>query len=80
MIESRDNLFSLEFLMLPHKNPMVSVTFLVELVEKECRSFLDWDETEPREIADASASMPAGWLESESVMIGDPEATKPADW
>ena len=42
--------------------------------------FLDWDETEPREIADESASMPHGWLESEQAMIADPDAVTPADW
>lgn len=41
---------------------------------------VDWDETEPREIADESASMPHGWLESEEAMIADPDAVKPADW
>jgi hypothetical protein len=41
---------------------------------------LDWDETEPREIVDSSASMPIGWLESELPMIADPEAVKPSDW
>jgi hypothetical protein len=41
---------------------------------------LDWDETEPKEIADDSARIPIGWLESESAMISDPDAVKPADW
>ena len=41
---------------------------------------LDWDETEPKEIADQSASMPDGWLEDESSMIPDPNAVKPVDW
>ena len=43
-------------------------------------AILDWDETEPREIADESATMPDGWLESEVSMVADPEAVKPSDW
>jgi len=42
--------------------------------------FSDWDETQPKEIPDVSATMPNGWLESESSMIPDPNAVKPADW
>jgi len=40
----------------------------------------DWDETEPKEIADQSASIPHGWLENELPTIPDPNAVKPADW
>jgi hypothetical protein len=42
--------------------------------------FSDWDETEPKEISDESASIPDGWLETENPMIPDPEAVKPTDW
>ena len=48
--------------------------------ERVFSSSLDWDETEPREIVDESASMPRGWLEFEQAMIADPDAVKPADW
>jgi calnexin len=43
-------------------------------------SRLDWDESEPKEFPDESASIPDGWLETESAMIPDPAAVKPADW
>lgn len=41
---------------------------------------VDWDETQPKEILDQSASIPDGWLEHEAAMIPDPNAVKPADW
>lgn len=41
---------------------------------------LDWDETEPKEIPDESATMPDGWLEDEPSMIPDPSAVRPTDW
>ena len=38
------------------------------------------DEDAPREIDDASATMPAGWLEDEPLLIPDPSAEAPDDW
>ena len=40
----------------------------------------DWDEDAPREIDDASATMPSGWLEDEPLLVPDPAAEAPDDW
>ena len=69
-----------EFLTRMLKSPMVSVLRSMMCFSYDVVVRLDWDETEPREIADESATMPDGWLESEVPMIADSEAVKPADW
>ena len=40
----------------------------------------DWDEDAPREIDDATATMPSGWLEAEPLLVPDPAAEAPDDW
>ena len=38
------------------------------------------DEDAPREIDDATATMPSGWLEDEPLLVPDPSAEAPGDW